>query len=167
MNENLVTLARHGKGHLPFKIKMLLSANPELAGKLDRRICQRLGWFPPTKRIIRKNCLIALKRIFNRNRGIFLLELAFNETYGTACGIARFCHHRKQRLADKFDMGVGEHRIVAHRWRHIVFARNVFGRQHGHDAHRRFNRVKIKRKDFAAGNGRAANRYMQRAFGFR
>ena len=128
MHQNFRIFAGNGERNLPFKIKMLLTANPEHILQTVRRLCNPRCNIAAAIGIIGQDRLVALDGIIDKNARYLWLDVRLDKTNGAARFVPRLRDNGKEHLADEFDAMLGKHRVVAHCGGDIICAGNVSSR---------------------------------------
>ncbi len=158
---------RHGQGHLPFDIEMLLPAHMETFRNHVGRRLERLAHIAMDESIFRHHIFGAHgQRVFNCDRRRFCNHFNLRQPRRAPGDFPRFSNNGKNHLAMKFNHTFGKDGIIAKRRAAIIDAGNILGRQHRNYAGKGTDCSKIKTGDFPARIiGRIARLHMQRAIG--
>src|SRR5580704_757976 len=125
VHRHLVRFAGKGEGRLPFEIEMLLPADRELAIQVVRGSLDRSRRVAAAERIVVLNSRAADKRIRDRDRRRFGLDVDLRERRRPARLVARARDDCEQSLAVEHHVLLDEEGLIGENRRNVVLARNI------------------------------------------
>ena len=165
MYGHLVRFAGKGEGRLPFKIEVLLAADREFAIQPAPSPLNRGLRVAAAERIVVLNSRAADKRIRDRDRRRFGLDVDLREPRCPARLVARARDDCEQRLPVEHHVLFDEEGLIGEDRRNVVLAGNIRRGQDSDDTGGATDRLQAQALQFATGFVRHADRDMQRARG--
>ena len=130
----LSIFTRHSVGDLTFQVKLFLLAGSDRTLNGVRGVGDCGGSVAPGDAFGGHDKAARLHGVFNREQRLEFLDLHLRLA-GRLASVDHFARdHHGHGLTEKFDLAVGQERIVMNDGTAIVFARDVARGEHGHDA---------------------------------
>ena len=162
-NRHPPIIAGQGKGHLTFKVKMLLPAHLKTALGHKGRAGDGAGGIAlgPNHRALLK-ARIGGQRLIHCQKRRQLVKGHAAQPRGLPRGQMALGHDQKDRLTNVMHPARGQQRLILHRRRAIGHLRPILGRKHRHHAGGGPHRGKVHRRDHTMGATRQTKGQMQR-----
>ena len=161
-NRHPTILTGQGKGHLTFKVKMLLPADLETALSHQRRAGNgacRIALGPDHRALLKAR--IGGQRLIHRQDRRQLVIGHAAQPRGLPRGQMAFGHDKENRLADIMHPARGQQRLIVNGWRAIRHIWPILGREHRHHTGGGTHRRKVHLGDHTMGAGGQAKGQMQ------